>query len=265
LDKKIFEIVAGGVGEQLEASGFGRQKTDDGVSAVFINEDIAYKIAYEEDKKRFNLMECGTDGTEPDGKWKSVSVWLFDPETDTANEAKSIACDFIETVRGPVQTTVARAKKKKKKDDDDNVDPIFFFNRFVGVFPELKAEINEEKAKYGDVRAVSFARENLMPKLNGLCGSCGEDDARVKKVCALLNDMYMSGDIDVRSIITIVIINGFTDGALKHVRPLFNEELQKSAKAALKIKGRHFKPEKKKKRKSIMAQALDSSNALENR
>lgn len=264
MDKKNFNIVADGVDEALSAAGFQRQKSDGGMSAVFIGEDIAYSIVYEEDKKRFNLMECDADDGKASGKWKSVSVWLFDPETDTANEAKSIANDFIETIQGPKQTTAIRAKKKRKKDDDNNIDPLFFFNRFVGVFPELKAEINEEKDKYGDVRAVAFARENLLPKLNSLCSN-SDGDVRIKKVCTLLNDMYISGDIDVRSVITIVVINGFNGVALKRLEPFFNEELQKAAKAALKIKGKKFKPEKKKKHKSIMAQALDSSNALDNR
>ena len=265
MDKKNFNIVADKVGEALSETGFQRQNSEDAMSAVFMGEDIAYSIVYEEEKKRFNLMVCDVDDGAANGKYKSVSVWLFDPETDTENEAKSIANDFIEAIQGPKQTSVVRAKKKRKKDDDNNVDPLFFFNRFVGIFPELKAEINEEKEKYYDVRAVAFARENLLPKLNSLCISDGADDARVKKTCTLLNDMYISGDIDVRSVITIIIINGLEENVLKRFEPLFNDELKKAAKASLKIKGKKFKPEKKKKHKSIMAQALDSSNALDNK
>ena len=265
MEKKDFESVAGKVGEALSVSGFQRQKSENDLSAVFVGEDLAYEIVYEEDKKCFNLMLCDVDDGAADNKWKSVSVWLFDPETDSENEAQSIANDFIEAVQGPKQTTVVRAKKKRKKDDENNVDPLFFFNRFVGVFPELKAEINEEKTKYdGDVRAVAFARENLLPKLNGLC-SDNDSDARIKKACTLLNDMYISGDVDVRSVITIVVVNGLEKKVLERFKPFFSDELKKSAKASLKIKGKKFKPEKKKKHKSVMAQALDSSNALDNR
>jgi hypothetical protein len=263
LEQKAFDLVAEKVGEALQEQGYrragDRQPEEDGQSVLFTGGEIAYSVLYQESKKRFILRMCDLDDGAPNGKWKSVSMWLFDPETDSAAQAQSIAEDFAETVQGPKQTAVVRSRKKRRKDDDNNIDPVFFFNRFVGIFPELKDEISEEKTVYGDVRAVTFAREKLLPKINALC-SAGIDKDAVGRCCNLLNDMNISGDMDVRSIITIVILNGVSGRAAENLKPAFNEELAKGYKSGLKMKGRTVKPEKRKKHRSFMARTLNEMN-----
>jgi hypothetical protein len=262
LEQNAFDLVTKKVGEVLEAQGYSPlpgQKPEEGVqSVVFAGEDSAYSILYRAEQKRFELKKCDMTDDGPSGKWKSLSVWLFDPETDTPQQAQSIVEDFTETVAGPKKTAVARsaAKKKRRKDDDSNVDPIFFFNRFVGVFPELKDELSAERETYGDVRAVTFAREKLLPKLEALC-SAGTDSNAISRSCTLLNEMYVSGDLDVRALITIVILNGLSDAALEVLKPLFTPEMAKGYKSGRKMKGKKVKPEKKKKRSKIMAETLN--------
>lgn len=261
MEIKAFDAVAGKVGAALEELGFRRTAEDkngkDGRTVTFVGDGIAYGILFREDKKRFELRSCETEDGEPDNKWKTISMWLFDPETDTASQAQSIAADFTESISGPKNVPAVKAKKKKKKDDDTNVDPLFFFNRFVGVFPELKEEINAEKEAFGDVRAVTFARQHLLPKINALFADPSAGD-RQERTCTLLSDMYVSGDMDVRSMITIVILNGISDeSSLEKMKSHFGEELQKGQAAAHKIKGKTVKPEKKKKQKKFMADTLN--------
>jgi hypothetical protein len=69
--------------------------------------------------------------------------------------------------------------------------------------------------------------------------------------------MYVSGDLDVRSIITIVLLNGLSERAVEALKPNFSQELAKAHKSALKMKGKKVKPEKKKKRSQIMAATLN--------
>ncbi|MFU0832847.1 MAG: DnaJ-X domain-containing protein [Oscillospiraceae bacterium] len=261
MDQKAFEIVAGGVETALSGRGYRRTKGEaqnNGHEVLFLGEGNAYSVLYQEKQKRFSLRTCDLNGEKPDGNWKSLSMWLYDPETDTPAQAQSIADDFVETLTGPKQTAVVKTRKKRKKDDDSNVDPLFFFNRFVGLFPELKDELNTEKSMYGGVRSVTFARQKLLPKINALVNNPAEKN-RIARCCQLLNDLYAAGDMDVRSIITIVILNGINgESALETVRSQLSEDLQKSHKAALKLKGKKVKPEKKKKKKKFMADVLQS-------
>lgn len=262
LDQKVFEMIAGSVETALNGKGFrrtaGELRAEEGKEALFLGAETAYSVVYQENHKRFTLRTCEMEGEKPDGKWKAVSMWLYDPETDTPAQAQSIAEDFAETLNGPRQSAVI-ARKKRKKDDDNNVDPLFFFNRFVGVFPELKEELNAERAAYGTVRAVTFARQHLLPKINALVNNPAEK-GRIAKCCQLFNDLYVSGDMDVRSIITIVILNGIEgEQAVQTVQSLLSEDLLKSYKAGLKMKGKKVKPEKKKKpKKRIVADTLQS-------
>ncbi|MCI1982812.1 MAG: hypothetical protein LKJ45_06575 [Oscillospiraceae bacterium] len=261
MDQKAFHLVVEKVGAVLQESGFqpaaDSPREKDGQSALFIGSQSAYSILYRENRKRFELRTCGLEDGKPDGKWDSVSMWLYDPETDSIEQVQSIIEDFNETIVGPQQiNAVVRTKKKKRKDDDNNVDPQFFFNRFVSVFPELKDEITAEKAAYSGIRAVSFARSHLLPRLEALFSAGAEKDL-ITKTCGLLSSMYVSGDMDVRSVITIVLLNGLSDRAIEVIKPLFSEELAKGYKAGLKMKGKKVKPEKRKKSQSIMAATLN--------
>jgi hypothetical protein len=262
LEQKAFDLIAEKVGAALSEQGFKRaaaeQNNSDGRSVLFAGEDTAYSVLYNQDKKRFELRTCGVDEGEPDLQWKSVSIWLFDAQTDSLSEAESIVNDFVETIQGPKRASIVQSRKKRKKDDESNTDPLFFFNRFVGIFPELRDELNEEKAQYSDVRAVLFTREHLVPKIEALCTQVTKQDS-IKRCCDLLNDMYAVGDMDVRSIIVIVILNSIDNlTAINNMKPLFSDDLKKSYTAGLKLKGKTVKPEKKKKESKFIADNLNN-------
>ena len=259
MDQKAFNLVADKTGEALERQGYRREgpprQEEDGLSVVYLGEANAYGVLYRDEKKRFELRSCDMSDGAPDGKWKNLSMWLYDPETDTPAQAQSIADDFTETIEGPQQVAVIRNKKKKKKDDDTN-DPLFFYNRFVNIFPDLKSDIAEEKATYGEIRAVTFGREKLLPRLEALCAA-GTDKDLISRACTLLSDMYVSGDMDVRSVITIVLLNGMSAAAVANLKPEFGEELAKGYRSGAKMRGKKVKPEKQKKREKFMAQTLN--------
>ncbi len=261
MEQKAFDLIAEKVGAALNAQGFspmGTLQEETGRAALFTGESAAYSILYNQDKKRFELRTCDVDDGEPDGKWKSISIWLFDPESDSTSEAESIVNDFVETIQGPKRVAALATKKKRKKDEENTSDPVFFFNRFVGVFPELRDELNEERAQYGDVRAVNFARRSLTPKIEALCTQTTRQE-QIKRCCDLLNDMYIAGDMDVRSIITMVILNGIENQtAIDNMKPLFSDDLRKGHVSALKLKGKVIKPEKKKKEKKFVADNLNT-------
>ena len=51
-------------------------------------------------------------------------------------------------MRGPKRVAVVQ-QKRRGKEGERSVDPLFFVNRLVNIFPELRDELNEEKIVYG--------------------------------------------------------------------------------------------------------------------
>lgn len=261
MEQKAFNLIAQKVEQALAEQGFARaqeaQGEEAGRAVLYTGENLAYCVRYDRKQKRFELCTCAMTEDGPDKNWKAASRWLFDPQEDGMSAAETIANDFVETIQGPKRMAAMQtARKKRRREDENNPDPVFFFNRCVGVLPDLHEELIYEKASYPEVRGVTFARDKVLPKLEQLALG-GRDDAR-RKMCELLNDMYVRGDMDVRSIITIVLLNGLTPPALEKLRASFGDDLEKGCKAALKYRGKTVKPEKVKKQKRYVADSLNS-------
>ena len=72
--------------------------------------------------------------------------------------------------------------------------------------------------------------------------------------------LYENGDMDVRSIITMVILNGLNPQMVQEkLVPLFTEDMQKGYKAGFKMKDKKVKPEKVKKQSKVVAKALKNN------
>ena len=144
-------------------------------------------------------------------------------------------------------------------DGDRVVDPLFFMNRLVNIFPELKDELNEEKIVYGQVRFATFIKAHVVPRCEDLAQKYPNSDP-MKKLCSLLDDMYANGDLDTRSLAAITLLNSLSDSAFQAVQERLGEELQKSTKYSRRLKGKKIKPEKKKKKKKVVAKPLDNKH-----
>ncbi len=253
LDFDAFSLIQNGMAEELEKQGFRQPEPleyEGGKAVSFSTDDVAYALRYEKKGQRFEL--CSTtlsSGGEP-GDWRSLSVWLFDEKDGARGDAESILNDFLEVVRGPKRVAVVQQKRKRNKADERNVDPMFFMNRLVNIFPELKEDLNEEKIVYGQVRFATFLKEKAAPKCQDLAVKY-PDSEPCKKLCALLDDMYKNGDLDLRSILTVSLLNTMNDEAFASLRDRVGEELQKDLKYTRKLKGKKIKPEKKKKQKKV--------------
>ncbi len=245
--KKAFGIIADKVADALASQGFKREKvssTDKEMVALFTGETVAYSVIYYTEKMHVVLRSCTMTDEGPDNEWKSMATWMFNPETDTNKEAESIGNDFADAVTNA--SAVKRVKQtKKKKSDEGSADPLFLAKRFATYFPELKAEIKHEQENYESFRGVTFMRTYVVPRVNELLtrGVKGE----MSKLAQMISTQYANGDMDTRSIITIVILNSIDEKHMEKFEPLLSEELQKSWKFALKMKGKKVRPEKQKK------------------
>lgn len=266
LNQKAFDLIVSKLAGVLEPKGFQRQPgtTDDpeGKSALFVGETTVYSVLYNESETRFELRVADMTDEGPDDNWRSISNWIFDEEHDGIKEAESIASDFIETFQGASrQQAMRRAKRKANKDKDNNPDPVFFFKRLVTVFPELKDEIAQEVNTYESFRGVTFAKQYVLPKVQAQAKKKGADST--KKLATLMDDFYKNGDLDVRSIISMVLLNGITNpddrsNLLEHMSPTF----QKYYRRALPYQHKKVRPEKEKRKRNLRDTSGDAPERL---
>lgn len=254
--QKAFEIINSKAAAALLAKGYVKQpvaESDNEMTSLYTGEN-AYSIIYNIKKNRVMLRSCLMENDEPDNNWKTLATWIFDPETDGQRELENIAEDFEEAITGPKQVK-AQQQKKKRKENDSNVDSLFFANRMVAFFPELKDEIAFEKAHYESFRGVTFAEEKIVPKfieyVKNLKGGSME------KFSSALANLYANGDLDVKGIITYILFNAVQeDEKFEELLVSFDNNNKKVARAARKLRGKKIKPESTKKKKNYFAEAM---------
>lgn len=248
-----FSLIQGGLAEELAKQGFREPEPleyEEGRAVMFATEEVAYSLRFDRKRQRFELCSTTLTGSGEPEEWRSLSVWLFDEEEGERSDAESIRNDFLEVVQGPKRVAAVQQKRKRNKEDERVVDPMFFLNRLVNIFPELKDELNEEKIIYGQVRFATFVKQKVTPKCQDLALKY-PDSEPCRKLCALLDDMYRNGDLDLRSILTITLLNSMNDEAFASLQERVGEELQKDLKYTRRLKDKKIKPEKKKKEKKV--------------
>lgn len=264
MEQKAFDVIVEKLGEVLAKQEFKRapDESEDGVRlAVFTGENLAYAVAYSMKTKRIELRTCAMTDDGPDKNWKTISGWLYDPQPGESDDIESIVNDFCETVEGPKRVAALQtAKKKRSKSEESTADPVFMFNRFSNLYPELRMDLIDERSKYATVRPIAFTRACILPRVQQTLASSAPESAPLQKLAELFGDLYENGDFDVRSILTMILLNGLDETAAKEkLVPLFSEELQKAYKAALKLRGKKVKPEKVKKQPRVVAEALQNT------
>lgn len=256
---EAFNLISDKVEEAVKPQGFAKvkiQSTDENeLVSLFTSETMAYSVIYYKDKQHTLLRECGMTDDGPDNDWKTLATWLFDPDHDTLKEASSIANDFCDAISAPSAVKKIKQAKKAKKSEDGNADPLFLAKRFITLFPDIKDEIREEQDCYYPFRGVTFARASIVPRVNELIhnGKAGE----LKKLGNILSAQYTNGDVDTRSIITIVILNSVPEADEAKIEEHLSDNLKKAFTYAKKYRGKTVKPEKEKKKKQTIAQRLE--------
>ncbi len=264
LEKKAFDLIVSRTDKVLSAQGFQKQKgmakdVENGDAVLFIGDGTAFSIIYDSEGNRFELKSTSmTDDGIDEEHWKSISSWSFNPETDTLAEAESIASDFCNTLDDSKRRAQIRAARRKSssRDNDNNPGPVFFYKRLVSVFPELREEIAIEQESWEDFRAVTFAKEKIVPKAEAIAKK--KNSKELTKFAGLLEEFSKSGDLDVRSIISMVILNGVSPEARNTILGEMSEEYRKYHKRCTRYIHKKVRPEKTKKKRRTYTSASSS-------
>lgn len=253
MSKSYFDAICQRVMESVKVGKFKSLKPED-KKFLLQSEEETYEISYNENNNRISLIKILPEES------KQLASWLLDEESATQKDIKMISEDFLDSI-GEKFNVGIRSSNKKNINEESNVTGLFFANRMVNIFPDIREEIYIEKECYSEFRAVKFTREIILPRINHLLSNSKNSIPLIKKLGKLLSDLYSNGTKDVRSIITMVILNHLENTS--YLQEYLSEELKKAWEHSLKYKGKEVKPEKIKKRSSLMSKALEYQNRQE--
>ena len=216
------------------------------------------KIIYTPDTKRFFLFK-GAAGSVGDD-YTGLQSYFFEPTGDSvtdAREACSVANEFTETFAGPAPMNIipdASRKLSKKERDSDESSAIYFVNRIPGVLPECREPLLMHKEYFDMLLPNKFCEEVVVSAVARMLNDKSRK-AQTEQFFAFINKMYDSGDMDVKSIITMTILNSITgQERIEYVDGLLSDSLRKAWKSARKFIGKEVKPEKQSKYKQMSEQ-----------
>ncbi len=231
---------------------------DNQETAILTNGTTNVKIVYSPDVKRFFLFtgeaDCGEDG------YQQIQSYFYEPTGDNIvdlREAGSVANEFADTMGAPAPVSLipdsARKLSRKERENDDT-SAVYFVNRIPGVLPECREPLLMHKEYFGMLLPNKFCEEVVISAVARLLSDKSRKP-QAEEFFAFLSKMYDSGDMDVKSIITMTILNSITgQERIEYVEGLLSETLRKSWKSARKFIGKTVKPEKESKYKQAADQ-----------
>lgn len=197
---------------------------------ILKNKDREYTIRYDIKNQMISLFYLNS--IKEDESCKSISSWFFSQEEGTSKDIDDICNDFFEIMVSKKKDT--KIVKKTSGKEEENVGIIFFMNRLASIFPNIKEKIMLEKENGENFRAVKFLNDEVLPEIHKLLSS--KNGNRVEKFFKLLENMYKNGDLDVRAIITMGILNNINEKDTNIVNKYLSEEFKKVWKSSLKYK-----------------------------
>ena len=248
LNKNYFETIREKISEVLKTSNIKEN------CFKIEKEDKIYEIQKNENKKVIILKEIFEDSE------KMLSSWMFDEENISNKDLKMITEDFMSIINSTNKNN-SKQLKKKNSQNRENSPGLFFANRMVNIFPEIKEKIQIEKETYSEFRSTVFIKEILIPKMNNLLNNSNGKNAEIKKLSKLLSDLYSSGTLDTKSIITMGVLNNLENSEI--LKSYLSDELKKASEYSLKYKGKKVKPENPKKKSSWMTKAFEYQQEYE--
>lgn len=196
-----------------EKNGFRKAKNQKDNAIVFESKTGVYRIFIDE-KSSLALFECSFENHGEKTEFATISKSLFDLSVADDRDVRSCCNEFSEEI----ESTFGKEKKRnidnikipksvsrtKAKNGTVSYDADSLANRFANLYPELKTEIKENIAKYGEFLPEDFFMNHGTPRVLETIKN-GTDEER-KKLFKALNDIYEDGTNEVQDIIGVTIL-----------------------------------------------------------
>lgn len=217
-------------------------------TAVFTNGKFNAKIVYSPDVNRFYLFKGEANCSEDD--YVEIQSYFFEPSKDNdldLREAASVANEFSDTLGGSFSAPAVPAASRKpvKKDkESDEASAVYFVNRIPSVLPECREPLLQHKEHYEMLLPNKFCNEVVTAAVAKMLGDKSKK-TKTEEFFKFLENMYISGDMDVKSIITMTILNSITgEERIAYVEGFLSADMNKAWRMARRYIGKEIKPEK---------------------
>lgn len=282
------DLIIKGIGDKTTEFGF-RAEYPDGIFPPSLPvEEVNGKsvIMYRGERGRIRLeydngklaLFCAKETQEdtPDDDMPRASLSLLDLETFNEKDIKYICQEYNETFdklfshkpahsgkKAPTPVSRSQAKSGVLAYDANTLG-----SRFTTVYPELREEYKKNLEEYGEFLAEDF----FVKYGNALVIETirENDDAKMKKLFKLLNDIYEDGTNDTQSIVAVTILGcsladnpELIDIAKAHFSDTMAEPvceiikyLSKSKSARMRLENPPLYKPKKEKKKGMFASML---------
>lgn len=223
-------------------------KNGENEMAVLTNGKFNVKIVYSPGVNRFYLFKGEVNCSDDD--YAEIQSYFFEPSKDNDSdlrEAASVANEFSDTLGGslsmPAVPTASRRPAKKEKESDE-ASAIYFVNRIPGVLPECREPLLQHKEHYEMLLPNKFCDEVVTAAVAKMLGDKSKK-SKAEEFFKFLESMYISGDMDVKSIITMTILNSITgEERIEYVEGFLSADMNKAWRMARRYIGKEVKPEK---------------------
>lgn len=262
LEQKALELITNSIAEVLSGQNFSLWQSGNveaSKPSILVGEVCAYAVVYDKKQLRFELRQAPVEEGQPSDEWKTLSVWLFDSSSDTLKDAESIANDFADTLNTTAKKRQSQLKaRKKEKQEEKSIDSIFYINRFITLFPDLKYGVQAHKNQYGDVLPVAFFTTFVLPEVDAALQDPSQKQ-KAGRLVELFEQGFKTGDLDVKSIVMMVLLNGLSPAAAETVEKLAGDALLAAWKHSRKFHNKNVKPEKVSKLQKLSAEKSSGS------
>lgn len=219
--------------------------------AVFTDGKMNAKMLYSPDASKFYLFK-GELGC-ADDEYIELQAYFFEPGDDSdadIREAVSVANEFSDTLGGNLSAPnvpTASRKMSKKERENDEASAIYFVNRIPNVLPECREPLLQHKEHYEMLLPNQFCDEVVTVAVAKMLGS-KKEKKKTEEFFTFIDKMYSLGGLDVKSIITMTILNSVTgEQRIAQVEEYLSPELAKAWRMARRYIGKEVKPEKESK------------------
>lgn len=176
---------------------------------LFAGAEKSVKVVYQEEKKLFELHIIEAAGEDAEPEIRVAASWLFD-EAHSVRDAKAIGADFADTLRSEFGIKREKTKREvslpEKGAPGSTADASALAQRFLTIFPAYKETYKEHVEKNGEFLYEEFFREYAAPKLRELLDA--RSKKQLEKYLTMLEEVYISGNVEVGGLITLTIIAG---------------------------------------------------------